>query len=412
MEKCAKLSGASIDATKNSDGSKTADSDAKTGGAVDTDQSCSDESGAKMVDIDLSYYPGEELNIARSCSRCYVKLELHKIWNCGACDRRAYCGSDCQEEDWKQHKIWCNRAIAQLDIDFEIRLSEYGMGVFAKRDITVGEKILAERSIIRLPEGQMLRDMGESFRAAVATLPLSVKEAISSLHPEPADTEIRDNIFKETMGECSLQMKYNSFGLADGGGGDSGIFVIASRFNHSCIPNCGRTFVDDYDLMLIFADQSIKKGEEMTISYTAQYESAQQFKSHMNSVWKFECKCRVCQDSNLFLKLLQVHINDDIIEELGGAGNVNGAYELGLESLKLYDELGIGAVLRQRVYYDMFQMSILHRKTLESAKMCAKKHLQYITLVYGGSNKEPSQLKMAKELNSHVEDHELYCGLD
>ena len=208
----------------------------------------------------------------RSCSYCYKKLE--KALQCSACNSRAYCGRDCQKLDWKQHKIWCGCGVAQIDVDFEVRTCAFGMGVFAKRSFTMGEKIVTERAVIKLSEDEFHVHEGRNFKFQFDMLPSSVKEAIIALYPPPVDPSVpsvsviggREVVQEEThsthaldawlervMGPGVLQYKYNSFSLElddTDNAGVCGLFVTASRFNHACVPNCGRGFVSDHNLMV------------------------------------------------------------------------------------------------------------------------------------------------------------------
>lgn len=349
----------------------------------------------------------------RICSYCY---KPDKVLNCGVCKSRVYCSKDCQKLDWKQHKIWCGCGVAQLDVDFEVRESPLGgLGVFARRSFAVGERILVERTVLNLSPNPFLTTQGRDYfgNQFNAIFSESVKNAIVALYPVAA-YNANDLIFESQIGPGALQYKYNSFDLDDNSL-RSGLCVIASRFNHSCVPNCGRFFISDHELMTVYVTKPIKVDGELTISYACKgYESGdlQGFQAFMMQSWGFQCTCDVCKDPYLFQKLAQVHLNDRNIYTLGSTGKEAQAFELGEETIRLYDKLGMGPDLKvSRTYYDMFQMSVSRRSTIPKAIECARKALEISEVVMGGSKKEPKELTEAKKRVEHPEGHKLYCAL-
>ncbi|KEQ69681.1 SET domain-containing protein, partial [Aureobasidium namibiae CBS 147.97] len=70
-----------------------------------------------------------------------------------------------------------------------------------------------------------------------------------------------------------------------------GIWSVASRANHSCLPNVQYSFLDDY--MLIRANKDITNGEEITISYAPAFGKFEQQKMALRG-WNFKCQCRLC----------------------------------------------------------------------------------------------------------------------
>ena len=234
------------------------------------------------------------------CSYCY--LQLDKVLNCASCMSRKYCSKNCQRLDWKQHKIWCGCGVAQIDVDYEVRSSSFGMGVFAKRPFKVGDRILTERLVIRLPPNAFEDEKGlNEFKNQFASLPVSVKEAITDLYPQSPNS-VFDRQLEIVGGEGVLQYKYNHFGLDSDYDYGCGLAITASRFNHRCAPNCGRFFIGDHNLLTIFVESPISEGEELTISYTSKHvqEGVEAFKKYMMSGWNFHCTCNVCKNTQLF----------------------------------------------------------------------------------------------------------------
>ena len=298
-----------------------------------------------------------------------------------------------------------------------MRPSQFGLGVFAKRPFTVGEKVVTERVVIKMSKNLFLSDPSTNFQSQIefrdqfGSLPLSAKEAIVALHPA-ASFSTEDVLFDNFFGPGALQYKYNNFAQCNDHRNDeyNGLCITASRFNHSCIPNCGRTYIIDHQLMTIFVQKPILEGEEMFISYTFVYEKgAEAFKAHTMEVWKFECTCHVCKDPELFNKLVQVYQNDPMIYTLGSTGQEKKAYELGMRTIELYDELGGMLALKARTLYDMFQVAVTRRSTLSKAGECARRNLDTSEIIYGGSKREPWYITKARANVEHPERHRLFC---
>ncbi|BBN00564.1 protein MpATXR13 [Marchantia polymorpha subsp. ruderalis] len=75
----------------------------------------------------------------------------------------------------------------------------------------------------------------------------------------------------------------------------SGVWVLPSFLNHSCVPSTGIMFVGK--AMFIRAARNLEPGEELTTSYTACYKP-----NRRKSIrkWSFECRCERClQDAML-----------------------------------------------------------------------------------------------------------------
>ena len=74
------------------------------------------------------------------------------------------------------------------------------------------------------------------------------------------------------------------------------LFLRTSRFNHSCTPHCHYFF--DRRSILIRAHKPINKGEEVTISYCAEYLSKAKRQGHLKSAYHFLCTCPRCKSQS------------------------------------------------------------------------------------------------------------------
>ncbi|PNP81143.1 hypothetical protein FNYG_05610 [Fusarium nygamai] len=74
----------------------------------------------------------------------------------------------------------------------------------------------------------------------------------------------------------------------------SGIWLLASRINHSCVSNCRRAFIGD--MQIIRATQDMSAGTELLLSYRTPitFESYEEVQKRL-STWGFKCACDICK---------------------------------------------------------------------------------------------------------------------
>lgn len=72
----------------------------------------------------------------------------------------------------------------------------------------------------------------------------------------------------------------------------TGIWYFPSYFNHSCLPNCSRTFLSN--LLLIKTARDVQPGEELTIGYINKFHSLQDRQECFND-FGFMCDCELCK---------------------------------------------------------------------------------------------------------------------
>lgn len=83
------------------------------------------------------------------------------------------------------------------------------------------------------------------------------------------------------------------------GGADpraSGVWLRASRANHSCVPNGDRSFIGD--MIIMRATREIKAGEEIRLSYLNSDHPYHRRKAGL-AAYGFECDCPLCQSEKL-----------------------------------------------------------------------------------------------------------------
>ena len=73
------------------------------------------------------------------------------------------------------------------------------------------------------------------------------------------------------------------------------IFLDTARINHSCVPNAENTFRDRItDTNVVIANQDIKEGDEITISYINRLLPLATRREILMEQWGFRCQCPAC----------------------------------------------------------------------------------------------------------------------
>ncbi|KAK0637172.1 hypothetical protein B0T17DRAFT_588093 [Bombardia bombarda] len=183
---------------------------------------------------------------------------------------------------------------------FELKPSSgKGWGAFATRRIGRGALILSEEPLftIRKPHAEIT---DEDVVRAFQQLPASRK---------PLFFLLRDNASWQFR-RVEHAFAENCFNMAgeDHGGrqrdGPRGLFLLHSRFNHSCLPNTKipiPTSNREITYVQSFAIRDILPGEEITFSYECDFGCRTREERHQQL--RFVCHCDVCQAGTTFQQL-------------------------------------------------------------------------------------------------------------
>ncbi|KAF2848569.1 SET domain-containing protein [Plenodomus tracheiphilus IPT5] len=193
-----------------------------------------------------------------------------------------------------------------------------GRGLFATRDIGVGEIVMGEKPLCVVwgHESEAFTAMTYDLRDdKIRFSPVGLTKAIvQRLHSNPSQIEAVMDLYGDWQGdEKGIEqseegpavdvfrvhdiMSRNAFHPGNQFGNDTarnpstGLWVYAAYINHSCIANAKKEYFGD--LMLIRATRPIKKGEEIFHSYqdSLDYEARQ---TALMTTWGFECNCELC----------------------------------------------------------------------------------------------------------------------
>jgi hypothetical protein len=160
-----------------------------------------------------------------------------------------------------------------------------GKGAFASRDFQRGDLILSETPI---------------FSVTNATFDLLkypyIVAALRNLSPHHLDHLLS---LQNSHTECSCVPNpvigiwaTNSFSINEG---NSGIFLRASRFNHSCSQNASYSFNSNTGELRIYALGNISPGDEIFLTYRILNGSPRRSRQEvLRARYHFTCTCSIC----------------------------------------------------------------------------------------------------------------------
>lgn len=176
-----------------------------------------------------------------------------------------------------------------------------GLGIFAEESIPVGECIMSEQPTL----------VYDHYSDAMANF----GKDCSRSHSEREWDRIEARLLQEKFEKLSTQqqkeimllhnchedsgvsallgtIRTNAFGLSDT---LRGVYILCSRFNHDCEPNCTYEFSDvEPRTMTIVSIKRIKAGDELTIIYVPHAMEFEERQRALARKFSFECKCSRC----------------------------------------------------------------------------------------------------------------------
>ncbi|KAI1101798.1 hypothetical protein F4804DRAFT_314917 [Jackrogersella minutella] len=221
---------------------------------------------------------------------------------------------------------------------YEVRNTEgRGMSAFAIRDIRAGERILTDKCHITNTDhrtfGEDWQDLMDNFfrlskqaQDQVLELyayepPERINQVRNALPPNsltPETLESYCHIFFTFQSNCfEVQPSIHNLDGSIHRDHKSGLFLKASRFNHSCDPNLTYNTTSIPGYYVLTAARGIKAGEELSITYIPLYGMRKERQYALRG-WGFECTCPRCegQDSEYDERLQEA-----ILEHRRATGN-------------------------------------------------------------------------------------------
>lgn len=155
-----------------------------------------------------------------------------------------------------------------------------GEGIIAKKDIGYGSLILKEEPVIK---GFFINDNNVYH---------ILKEKLQKLTDVQQKMYMKLHDAYSKNGEKTVEGIYdtNRISLCQC---ESGLFIMASKFNHSCDPNVGIAYASPY--LRVYAKRNISEGEELCISYGGKFKEFSERQKYLYTNWKFTCVCKMCK---------------------------------------------------------------------------------------------------------------------
>lgn len=176
-----------------------------------------------------------------------------------------------------------------------------GWGLFARKSISVGECIMAERpTLVYDHYSAAMANFGKDCSRARSEKEWDRIEAeLLQKKVEKLSTQQQKEIMllhncHEDSGVSALlgTIRTNVFGLSDT---LRGVYILCSRFNHDCEPNCTYEFSDmKSHTIRIISIKHIEVGDELTIIYVPHAMKFEERQKTLARKFGFECKCSRC----------------------------------------------------------------------------------------------------------------------
>jgi SET domain len=267
-----------------------------------------------------------------------------------------------------------------------------GKGLVATTRITKGTRLLSEIPIFKVP-----RDNPDS-----EALQRIVANEVKSLNDDHQRaffdlTNIHGNAHSESLGIARTNVLPLGSKARFGG-----LFLEASRINHSCRHNAQNTWNENIGRLTIHALRDIEVGQEITITYlasTAEYVERQHF---LKEKFKFACTCELCslsraqrKRSDSRLRKLQA-IDNSIGEFFWGGLEPEEALHLLRTMFDLFKEEGIWDASIKRAYKDAYDIAI-ESDDESRARVFAERAYGALRVIEGDDSPLTMEMKQAAE---------------
>ena len=273
-----------------------------------------------------------------------------------------------------------------------------GLGLIAVQEIPKGCRIFAEEPIFTIP--RLANNNSEISKIIAAKLQKATKDT-------QRDFFALHNNFAGSLSPFLGIVKTNTLPLGTEAM-EGGIFLQASRINHSCLPNCQHTWNASRGEETIHAVRNIAKGEEITISYSDTGPSKER-QTQLKKGFAFECICDLCSlpkdellrsDERLKeIRRLDQMIGDGVHMMMQPHTHLQWVRSL----LQLLDAEQISDARLPRIYYDAFQTVIAQGDCARAkvfaerayvGRLCCEGEDSESTLLMKGLMEDPSSHRL------------------
>lgn len=277
-----------------------------------------------------------------------------------------------------------------------------GFGFIATSKIPKGTRLLSESPIFKVPrdtDNAHLRAMESIIVERLKTIGKDQQRAFFSLHNSHGKS------YSPFLGIAMTNVLPLGSEAQQGG-----LFLEASRINHSCNHNAQNTWNANSDQLTIHVFKDVEVGEEITISYLNGSESYKTRQAVLKNKFGFNCVCHLCSLSSEQRRQSDRRL-DEITRLDGLIGDgmriistpiacLHDAYTL----LQLLKEERVADARIPRLYYDALQIAIANG---DQARAKAFAERAYAARVILEGDDSPESIRL-KGLAKRPADHRLY----
>lgn len=266
-------------------------------------------------------------------------------------------------------------------------------GIFAIANIPEGTRILSESPILKLPR--------HSTNYATVTRPVVGSRLSGQNDNEQGYLKDLINAYHCRDGSRPLGNVQTNCLYLDQAGTLIGIFVKASRLNHSCNPNAWYSWNDTIGQLNIHAVRNIRAGEEVTISYLTTVLEYSERQLVLRERFKFSCKCKLCllppeERENSDSRLRKLAAIGTAYADLIFAGRPDKALPILHTMLLLFDAEDIRGVSRARAYHDAYGIAIT-RGDKARAFVFAERSYNIRRVIEGDDSRTATKIRQCTE---------------
>lgn len=274
-----------------------------------------------------------------------------------------------------------------------------GKGMFATRRIARGTRLLAEAPIFRVPRDELnLQKLEAAIAQSVGLLSQVQRESFFALHN-----------FHGTRHSQALGIARTNALPLGSGASVGGIFLEASRINHSCRHNAQNTWNDSRGQVTIHVLRDVDDGEEITISYLGASENYAARQSRLQKSFGFVCACELCtlpapQRTQSDRRLNRItYLDDQIGDGIRIVSTPLACLRMAHEMKLLMEEEGIADARIPRLYYDAIQIVIANGDEARARVFAERASVERLIMEGSDSAVVHRLNKYAANPSSHVQ---------
>jgi len=237
-----------------------------------------------------------------------------------------------------------------------------GLGIVATRKIARGERILAERPAFMLSPMEV--------EGAAAKRPHALEVLIRDRVAELTDSEMDQfwelpdcHVTQVGSGKTAFGIWQTNAIATASEGGYNGLYLLGSRFNHSCTPNVNRCWIESLGVEVFHASRDIPPRTELCVYYIDPKSLHAERQARLLADFNFRCECEACSLTGKALETSETLRReyqelDALVPQLA-ENDPNGALDLVEAILAIIEaEFESDPHMSQRAYYDGFQLAI------------------------------------------------------